>query len=95
MDAIKFVKSDKLACDIVHDVFVKVWEIRAQIDLQSNFSSFLHSICKDLIFNFLKKASIRETVKLEIIQYTGRNQNKLEEEIYFKEYEKIANEAAN
>ena len=93
--AIKFVKSDELAFDITHDVFAKVWEIRAQIDHQSNFSSFIHSICKDLIFNFLKKASIREKLKLEIIQYTGRNQNKLEEEINFKEYDKIEKESAN
>lgn len=93
--AIKLVKSDELACDIIHDVFAKVWEIRAQIDHQSNFSSFLHSICKDLIFNLLKKASRRETLKLEIIRYRSRNQNAPEEEINFKEYEKIVNDAFN
>lgn len=87
----KLVKSDELACDIVHDVFAKVWEIRAQIDHKSNFSSFLHTICKNLIFNLLKKASRRESLKLEIIQNTSRNQNTTEEEIYFKEYEKTEN----
>ncbi len=93
--AITLVKSDELACEIVHDVFAKVWEIRAQIDHQSNFSSFLHTICKNLIFNLLKKASRRESLKLEIIQYTSRNQNTPEQEIYFKEYKKIANETVN
>lgn len=89
--AIKFVKSDELACDIIHDVFAKVWEIRAQIDYQSNFSSFLHSICKDLIFNLLKKASRQETLKLKIIRCRSRNQNTPEEEKYFKEKEKAEN----
>lgn len=93
--AIKLVKSDELACDIIHDVFVKVWEIRVNIDHNSNFSSFLHTICKNLIFNLLKQASRREALKLEIIQYTSQNQNTLEEDIYFREYEIIANEAVN
>ncbi|MCK5367454.1 MAG: RNA polymerase sigma-70 factor, partial [Cyclobacteriaceae bacterium] len=51
--SIKLVKSDDLACDIIHDVFVKVWEKRKQINHESNFSSYLHTICKNRIFNFL------------------------------------------
>lgn len=93
--SIRLVKSDELACDIIHDVFVKVWEIRSQIDCNSNFSSFLHTICKNQIFNLLKQASRREALKQEIIQYMSRNQNTVEEDMYFKEYEKIAKEAVN
>lgn len=93
--AVKLVKSDELACDIIHDVFIKVWEIRAEIDSHSNFSCFLHTICKNLIFNLLKQASRREALKLEIIQYMSRNQNTLEEEMYFRTYEKIAKEAVD
>jgi len=93
--AIKLVKSDDLACDIIHDVFEKVWEKRKQIDHKSNFSSYLHTICKNQIFNFLKQASRREALKLEIIQYISRSQNTLEDDLYFREYEKIANEAVS
>ncbi len=93
--ALKFVKSNDQACDIIHDVFVKVWENRAQINIQSNFSSFLHTICKNLILNLLKQASRKESLRLEIIQYKSRNQNTLEEEMDFKEYQKLASEAVN
>lgn len=93
--SIKLVKSDDLACDIIHDVFVKVWEKRKQINHESNFSSYLHTICKNRIFNFLKQASRRDALKLEIIQYTSNRQNRLEDDLHFNEYEKIANEAVN
>lgn len=37
--------------DIVHEVFVKLWETRAFIDVNKNFNGFLFIVTRNLIFN--------------------------------------------
>ena len=93
--SIKLVKSEDLAADVVHDIFVKLWNNRRQIDPSGNFNSYLHTICKNHIFNLLKSASRREKLKLEIIHAISQKHYSMEEELYYREYEKIANEAVN
>lgn len=34
---LKFTKNPVLTEDLVHDVFLKIWEIRAQLDIKSSF----------------------------------------------------------
>ncbi|MCG8310216.1 MAG: RNA polymerase sigma-70 factor [Cytophagales bacterium] len=93
--AFKFVKSEDLACDILHEVFLKVWEKRKKINPDLNFNSYLHTICKHTVYNFLKKASRKEELKLEIINSTLEKRNFVEEDLYFQQYEKMASDAIN
>lgn len=93
--ALKFVKCEDIASDILHDVFIKVWEKRRRIKPDLNFNSYLHTICKNRVFNLLKQASRKEALKLEILYHTREERNKVEEDYYFEQYEKIANDAVN
>lgn len=40
--------------EVVQEVFVKVWETRAKLDPELNFSAFLHTCVKNKIYNKLK-----------------------------------------
>ncbi|MGK7395107.1 MAG: RNA polymerase sigma factor [Candidatus Cyclobacteriaceae bacterium M3_2C_046] len=53
---LKFLKSSDLAEEIVHDVFLKIWEKRKVLDPQLSFNAYIHTICKNMVFNYLKKA---------------------------------------
>ena len=91
--AIKFVKSEDLASDMLHDVFLKIWEKRKQLDPEQSFNSYIHTICKNTIFNFLKYAAKKNSVRLEIIHSALEHSNVVENDFYFRQYEKIAHDA--
>ncbi|MEI2275034.1 RNA polymerase sigma-70 factor [Sphingobacterium sp. ML3W] len=54
---IKLVKSSDVAEDILHDVFVKVWENRTKIDPQRSFEGYLYRIAANMVADFYRKIS--------------------------------------
>ncbi|WP_295127982.1 RNA polymerase sigma factor [uncultured Chitinophaga sp.] len=58
---LRFVKVPALAEDLVHDVFVKLWELRERVQITSSFSAYLYRACRNHAINRLKQiASDRE-----------------------------------
>jgi len=49
-------KSEELAQDILQDVFLKVWEVRNQLDPELSFGAFLYTIAGNLCKNSFRKA---------------------------------------
>lgn len=90
---LKFVKTEDFAADIIHDVFLKIWEGRKRIDCSKNFESYFFTICKNTVFNFLKKVAHKESVKNSILNYITTYQQSFESELYYKEYELMAKRA--
>jgi RNA polymerase sigma-70 factor (family 1) len=88
--ALKFVKSEELAEEVLHDVFLKIWELRASLDEKQCFSSYLFTICKNHILNLLKKIARENRIKHEI----GLKQDVVHQEVengfVYDEYKKLA-----
>lgn len=63
---LKFVKSPELADDLTQEVFIHLWEIREQMTKVENLRSYLFTMCRNHIFNFLKRAS-RETAAIGLM----------------------------
>ena len=51
-------KSDQQAEEIVQDVMLKVWETRSSIDTDRNFTGYLLTIAKNIIYNSFKRKLI-------------------------------------
>ena len=64
--SLQFLKVPELAEEITQDVFIKVWEMRWQLDVHRNVESFLFTITKNLTLNLLEKASREERLRQEI-----------------------------
>ena len=64
--SLRFLKVPELAEEITQDVFVKVWEMRWQLDANRNVESFLFTVTKNLTLNLLEKASREERLRQEI-----------------------------
>jgi len=59
--ALSFLKSKEDAYDIIHDVFIKIWESRATIKKEKNFESFIFTITRNTVLSlFRKRASEKE-----------------------------------
>jgi RNA polymerase sigma-70 factor (family 1) len=67
--AFKFLKSPELSEEIIHDVFLKVWEKRASLDATKNIQAYLFTICKNTIFNTLEKAANDTKLQQQIVRY--------------------------
>ena len=61
--SISIVKVSEWAEDIVHEVFVKIWENRAQLDAQLSLKSYLFTICRNLSINVLKKIAVENRLQ--------------------------------
>ena len=64
---LKFVKAAQYAEDIVQDAFLKLWEIRNTIDPEKNFSGYIFTITKNLIFKFFKTAAYQEEMVDDVL----------------------------
>jgi RNA polymerase sigma-70 factor (ECF subfamily) len=59
--AFSYLKMTEDAMDIVHEVFMKLWEHRAQIEADGNIESLIFTIARNTILStFRKKASERK-----------------------------------
>ena len=58
--AYKVVKSDSTARDIVQNVFLKLWEHRAELPTIQHPSAWLHRVIKNELIDFLRKTAADE-----------------------------------
>jgi RNA polymerase sigma-70 factor (ECF subfamily) len=59
--------------EIIQDVFLKVWEKRAEVDVQKSFKSYLYRITVNKVFNELKHRIVRQKYEQQAMrndQYT-------------------------
>jgi RNA polymerase sigma-70 factor (family 1) len=60
-----FVKSKQVAEEIVSDVFIKLWQIRSQLNAIDNLKLYLFGIAKNFSLNYLAKASKNLSIQFE------------------------------
>lgn len=91
--AIKFVKSEEIAKEVVQDVFVKIWVSRHTINKELSFSAYLFTIAHNHIFNLLKRAAKETSLKSEILAAAELTTNQTEDAVITAEYESLASHA--
>jgi RNA polymerase sigma-70 factor, ECF subfamily len=78
--------SREIAEELVHDVFIRLWEKRDQIEIQSNVSGYLFRMMRNEILQYLRSTKnttfIDEMVAIEVVGTEATDEN-----IYFKEME--------
>jgi RNA polymerase sigma-70 factor (ECF subfamily) len=70
-----YLKDEFESEEIVQDVFLKVWEKRADVDVQKSFKSYLYRITVNKVFNELKHRVVRQKYE----QQAMRNEQHTEE----------------
>lgn len=91
--SLKLTKSEDLAEEIVHDVFLKVWRLKEQINPDLSFHALLYKITKNESLNFLKKAASDLSLKRRLLLYFEKFHNETEDYVIYSDYEDIAMKA--
>ena len=66
--AMSYLKNEADAEELLQEVFLKLWEIRANIDSSRNIKSFLFKICINLIYDFIRRKNIEQAY----LDYSGK-----------------------
>lgn len=65
---LKFSRDPAFTEDLVHDVFLKLWEAREQLDVRSSFASYLYRIARNTALTQLNRIAIYDTIRVELLR---------------------------
>jgi len=83
--AFKVTKSHQQACDIMQDVFVKLWESRLQWEEIRNFEAWLHRVTRNRLIDFLRKVAADHRLQEKLWNTLQLNQESSETALDLKE----------
>lgn len=80
---------------IVQDVFIIVWSERRNIDLTKSFKSFLYTIAKNKVNDYLRKVLQEKKYLESLIGEFSISDNDLEKIVNYRETQKVISELIN
>lgn len=86
--AYSYLKDSFEAEEIIQDVFLKVWEKRAEVDEQKSFKSYLYRITVNKIFNELKHRVVKQKYEQHLQNFDQTSIETPESSIQFQELNK-------
>ncbi|MGQ8338708.1 RNA polymerase sigma-70 factor [Sunxiuqinia sp. A32] len=85
---LSYLKDTYEAEEIVQDVFVRIWEIREDIDEDKSFKSFLYRMTVNKVFNHLKHKVVRQKYENYLLNFDQAISDSPEARMHFEELEK-------
>lgn len=81
--ALSFLKNEQEAEELLQDVFLKLWEIRANLDTSKNIKSFLFKICVNQMYDFIRHKNIEQAYRdYSLHNYPADEENTWDQVIY-------------
>lgn len=88
------VRNREVAEEITSDVFIKIWEIRARLDVNKGIDHLMFKITKDFCRDYLRKVARDAALRAAYIhQCLNDKGNDIENQLSFKDNLKIASHA--
>lgn len=91
---LRFCKIPTLAEDLVHDVFLKLWEVRERIDPAQSFTGYLYRIARNHVFKTIQRIATDEALRDQVCRNLESRADALpEDRVAAKQYERLFEEA--
>ena len=90
---IRLLKDEDMADSILQDVFLRIWERRAQIDPRQPFKAYLYKIAENLVYDYFRKVARDKKLQVKLRAAAAEYYDQIEENIFKKEYEALIGEA--
>lgn len=84
---LRIVRSSAIAEELLQDVFLKVWEMRATIDPKRSFQAFLFQLSSNLAIDFYRKAARKRIMEAAVALSTEATYEHVEKYVDYKEAE--------
>lgn len=82
---LRMVKDADLAQEILQEVFVKIWEKRSIVDPEKTFSSFLHQVARNMVYDHFRKLALTKKIETHFTTVAENMYSHIEEELIYKE----------
>ncbi|GEP98829.1 RNA polymerase sigma factor [Chitinophaga cymbidii] len=69
---LRMVKSPDIAEELLQDVFIRIWEKRATINVQSSLGAYLNKIGENIVYDFFRKAARDRSLYAQLENYMER-----------------------
>jgi len=92
--ALKIVKSEVYAEEILHDVFIKIWQHKSITEIE-NLESFLRTVTKNTTLKVLRRIKLEVRVNDELGHTWQEIHNETEDAILLKETAQILSQGIN
>lgn len=92
---LKFTKNPLLTEDLVHDVFLKIWEVREQLDIKSSFAAYLYRLARNAALTQLNRLTLFDAVRDEVMHRMslGIHEQSVLNAVEQKQYEELLQRA--
>ncbi|MCX2430764.1 MULTISPECIES: RNA polymerase sigma factor [unclassified Pedobacter] len=91
----KLLKSDDLVKEILQELFFKIWEVRAQIDPEKSFKSYLFRIAENLVYDYFRKVAKDKRLLAKMVASSSELYLHIEEDMLNKEEAQKLQQAIN
>lgn len=88
---LRLLKSETLVEEMMQDIFLKVWEHRASIDVEKSFKAYLYRISQNMVIDLFRRAKKEKAILEEIIAGNTELYTHIEESIFQKENASLLN----
>lgn len=92
---LRFVKIPEIAEDVLQDVFIKIWEIRKNINPTLSFQAYLYRISRNSVFKMIKKIAADKELQIGLASYMKGGAKEADAQLQCQEYEQILQTAVN
>ena len=90
---LRLVKSEDTAKEILQELFLKIWELRGQIDPEKSFKSFLYKIAGNLVYDHFRKVSRDKKLSDSLLYLLEEEYSHSEESVIYNESLELINVA--
>jgi len=81
----KLLKSDDVVKEVLQELFFKIWEVRAQIDPDKSFKSYLFRIAENLVYDYFRKVAKDKRLLTKLMASSSELYLHIEEDMLSKE----------
>ncbi|MBX2948122.1 MAG: RNA polymerase sigma-70 factor [Crocinitomicaceae bacterium] len=90
---LRMVRDEDIADDLLHDLFLKIWNKRVEIDPENSFKGYLFTCSRFLVLNFLRHVSVERQVEKYLSSVRTELYTHIEELVFLKETDNILQNA--
>lgn len=90
---LKLVKSESIAREILQEIFMKVWDLRRQIDVEKSFRSWLFKVAENKVYDFFRRAARDHQLRQTLLAAAADSYEHIESIITTKENSHLLQQA--
>lgn len=83
--ALSYLKNEPDAEELLQELFLKLWEMRASLDSSKNIKSFLFKICINLIYDMIRRKNIEQAYLNFVSKSDPTNTNSTLHEVIYND----------